>query len=125
MISAEKIMIEQLSHYLAWPHFHALGWSEALVGRGLEYFLRIVRCDSVPRRRRTLPAWARWPWDRTTPPLQGELDVSDEIYRILCEVVQKPPTNQVLVGETYKEEKNIGGERVEWTKLNELWKVVI
>lgn len=72
-----------------------------------------------------MPAWARWPWDRTTPPLQGELDVSDEIYRILCEVVQKPPTNQVLVGETYKEEKNMGGERVERTKLNELWKVVI
>lgn len=118
-------MIEQLSHYLAWPHFHALGWSEALIGRGLEYFLRIVRCESVPRRRRRLPAWARWTWDRRSPPLQGELDVSDEIFRILCEVVQKPPMGEVLVGETCKEERNFGEERVERTKLNELWKVAI
>lgn len=126
MISTEKIMIEQLSHYLAWPHFHATGWSEALVGRGLEYFLRIVQSSSVPRKRRTLPAWAPWPWDRTYPAIQGELDISDEIYEILCEVVRRPAARQVLVCKSYSGENDeVPMKRVEKTKLNEMWRVVI
>jgi hypothetical protein len=116
-------MVEQLSHFLAWPHFHAIGWSEALVGRGLEYFLRIVQCSSVPRKRRLLPAWAPWPWDMTNPAVQGELDVSDGIYDILCEVVRKPASRDVLVGKSYLQE---GEERrVDRTELNEMWRVVI
>jgi hypothetical protein len=125
MISTEKIMIEQLSHYLAWPHFHAIGWSEALVGRGLGYFLRIVQCSSVPRKRRALPAWAPWPWDRSNPPMDGELDVSDEIYEILCEVVRQPATRQILVCKSYRDENDPPMERVEKTELNDMWKVVI
>jgi hypothetical protein len=128
MLSSEKIMIEQLSHYLSWPGFLSIGWSEALIGRGLNYFLQIVRCKSVPRKRRTLPAWARWPWgpSAVTPGMQlVELDVSDEIFKILAEVVQRPPTSQVLVSDNYKEDKSHLEERVGRTELNEMWKVII
>ena len=126
MISTEKIMIEQLSHYLAWPHYHAIGWSEALVGRGLEYFLRIVQSNSVPRKRRTLPAWAPWPWDITYPAMHGELDISDGIYEILCEVVRRPAARQVLVSKSYLGENDeMPTKRVEKTELSDMWRVVI
>lgn len=128
MISAEKIMIEQLSHFLSWPHFHAIGWSEALVGHGLECFLRIVQCDSVPRKRRLIPAWAAWPWARANQAVQGELDISDEIYDILCEVVRRPAARHALVfkGENEDDNENeIPIKRVEKTELNDMWKVVI
>jgi hypothetical protein len=123
MISAEQIMVEQLSQYLASPPFHATRWSEALLGRGLEYFLYILQCSSVPRKRRTLPAWAPWPWDVGTPGIQGELYVSDEIYEILCEVVRKPASYDVLICKSYGREcEDRVGER---TELNEMWRVVI
>lgn len=122
-------MVEQLSHYLAWPHFQAILWAEALLGCGFEYFLHIVLSKSVPKKRRTLPAWAPWPWDPYVrgPVMQSDLNVSDEIYEILCEVVKKPARTDVLVSKCY-------GRQSEWrevnrelkkTKFNDMWRVVI
>ena len=123
MISVENIIVEQLSHYLAWPDFYATCWAEALLGRGLGNFLDIVRAKSVPRKRRSLPSWAPWPWDVSGPVMSLDLDVSDEIYGIICEVITKPASRDVLVSKSYTKENEV--RRVKKTVFNDMWRVVI
>jgi hypothetical protein len=70
-----------------------------------------------------LPAWAPWPWDTLYPAVERELDVSDGIYDILCEVVRKPASRDILVCKSYQREGEM--RCVKRTELNDMWRVVI
>lgn len=124
MIFTERVMVEQLDHFLPWLNFFGKLWSEGIVSLGLEYFVRLVRCSGVPRKPAKIPPWPRLErgFFRGLGWQMQEVDVSDGVLGILKELVRENPLcGGQLLGSYYKESE---WKRAE-TELNEMWKVVI